>query len=199
MAFAGADTLATTFVLMSAVRQIAKAHPVDIVFTGKQTIDGDTAQVGPGIAIRLGWELLTYVSKIRSIDTDTKQIVIERRAEGGVQVLASRLPCVMTLLEGINEMRFADMAGMFRAARYDVPQWGVAGAGIEDTSQAGMKGSPTAVAQVFAPKPKEVKALVIAGDTAQAKAEALLDRMFADLPKLEKSLLEHLDALGARQ
>jgi electron transfer flavoprotein beta subunit len=184
---------------MSAVRQIAKSHPVDIVFTGKQTIDGDTAQVGPGIAIRLGWELLTYVSKIRSIDTETKRIVIERRAEGGVQVLESRLPCVMTLLEGINEMRFADMAGMFRAARYDVPHWGVAGAGIEDTRQAGMKGSPTAVAQVFAPKPKEVKALVIAGDTPQAKAEALLDRMFADLPKLEKSLLDHLDALGARQ
>jgi electron transfer flavoprotein beta subunit len=199
MAFAGADTLATTFVLMSAIRQIAKAHPVDIVFTGKQTIDGDTAQVGPGIAIRLGWELLTYVSKIRSIDTDTQQIVIERRAEGGVQVLESRLPCVITLLEGINEMRFADMDGMFRAARYDVPHWGVAGAGIEDTSQAGMKGSPTAVAQVFAPKPKEVKALVIAGDTPQAKADALLDRMFADLPKLEKSLLDHLDAQGARQ
>ncbi len=199
MAFAGADTLATTFVLMSAIRQIAKAHPVDIVFTGKQTIDGDTAQVGPGIAIRLGWQLLTYVSRIRSVDSDTRQIVIERRAEGGVQVLESRLPCVITLLEDINEMRFADMPGMFRAARYDVQRWGVAGAGIEDTSQAGMKGSPTVVSQVFAPKPKEVKALAISGDTPRAKAEALLDRMFADFPKLEKSLLDHLDAVGARQ
>ncbi len=199
MAFAGADTLATTFVLMSAIRQIAKAHPVDIVFTGKQTIDGDTAQVGPGIAIRLGWQLLTYVSRIRSVDSDTRQIVIERRAEGGVQVLESRLPCVITLLEDINEMRFADMPGMFRAARYDVRRWGVAGAGIEDTSQAGMKGSPTVVSQVFAPKPKEVKALAISGDTPRAKAEALLDRMFADFPKLEKSLLDHLDAVGARQ
>ena len=198
IAFAGADTLATTFVLMSAIRQIAKAHPVDIVFTGKQTIDGDTAQVGPGIAIRLGWQLLTYVSKIRSVDTATQQIVIERRAEGGVQVLESRLPCVITLLEDINEMRFADMAGMFRAARYDVPRWGVADAGIEDTSQAGMKGSPTVVAQVFAPKPKEVKALAITGETPRAKAEALLERMFADFPKLEKSLLDHLDAVGAR-
>lgn len=197
--FAGSDTLATSYALASAIRTIGGGNPVDMVFCGKQTIDGDTAQVGPGIAIRLGWELLTYVSKIRSIDTDTRRIVVERRAEGGVQVLESRLPCVMTLLEGINEMRFADMPGMFRAARYEVPHWGVAGAGIEDTSQAGMKGSPTAVAQVFAPKPKEVKALVIAGDTPQAKAEALLDRMFADLPKLEKSLLDHLDALGARQ
>ena len=175
MAFAGADTLATTFVLMSAVRQISKTHPVDIVFTGKQTIDGDTAQVGPGIAVRLGWQLLTYVSKIRSIETDSRRIVIERRAEGGVQVLQSRLPCVITMLEGNSEMRFADMAGMFRAARCEVPNWGVAAAGIEDTRQAGMKGSPTAVAQVYAPKPKEVKAQVIAGDTPQAMAEALLE------------------------
>lgn len=199
MAFAGADTLATTFVLTSAVQQISKLHPVDLVFTGKQTIDGDTAQVGPGIAIRLGWQLLTYVSKIRSYDTDTKRIVIERRAEGGVQVLETRLPCVITLLEGINEMRFADMAGMFRAARYEVPRWGVAGAGISDALQAGMKGSPTAVAQVFAPKPKEVKALRIEGDSPRAKAHALLDKMFADHPQLEASLLEHLDALGTQQ
>ena len=198
-AFAGADTLATTFVLMSAIRQIAKAHPVDIVFTGKQTIDGDTAQVGPGLAIRLGWQLLTYVSKIRAVDTDTHQIVVERRAEGGVQVLESRLPCVITLLEDINQMRFADMPGMFRAARYEVPCWGVADAGIQDTGQAGMKGSPTVVAQVFAPPPKEVKALAIAGDTPKAKAEALLDRMFADFPKLERALLDHLDAVEARQ
>jgi electron transfer flavoprotein beta subunit len=199
MAFAGADTLATTFVLMSAIRQISQAHPVDIVFTGKQTIDGDTAQVGPGIAIRLGWQLLTYVSRIRSYDLDTQRIVIERRAEGGVQVLESRLPCVITLLEGINEMRFADMAGMFRAARYEVPHWGVTGAGIEDTSQAGIKGSPTVVAQVFAPKPREVKALAIAGDTPQAKAHALLEKIFIDYPKLEESLLEHLDAVGAQR
>jgi electron transfer flavoprotein beta subunit len=199
MAFAGADTLATTFVLASAVQHIAKSHPVDIVFTGKQTIDGDTAQVGPGIAIRLGWQLLTYVSNIRSYDTGTKQIIIERRAEGGVQVLQSRLPCVITLIEGINEMRFADMAGMFRAARYEVPRWGVAATGITDTRQAGMKGSPTVVAQVFAPKPKEVKALRIEGDSPQAKARALLDKMFADHPQLEASLLEHLDAVGAQR
>jgi electron transfer flavoprotein beta subunit len=199
MAFAGADTLATTFVLMSAVRQIARTHPVDMVFTGKQTIDGDTAQVGPGIAVRLGWQLLTYVSKIRSCDAETRKIVIERRAEGGVQVLESRLPCVITLLEGGNEMRFAGMDGMFRAARYEVPKWGVAAAGIEDKSQAGIKGSPTVVAQVFAPKPKEVKAVTIAGDTPRAKAQALLERMFGDHPELEASLLEHLNTLGARQ
>jgi electron transfer flavoprotein beta subunit len=195
--FAGADTLATTYVLASAIRRIDREHPVDIVFTGKQTIDGDTAQVGPGIAIRLGWQLLTYVSKLRSVDTADRRITIERRAEGGVQVLESRLPCVITLLEGINEMRFADMAGMFRAARYDVPHWDHTLAGVDDLRQAGIKGSPTVVAQVFAPKPKEVTAQPIAGDTPRAKAQALLERMFADHPKLEESLLDHLETMGA--
>lgn len=196
-AFAGADTLATTFVIATAIQTIHQQNPVDIVFTGKQTIDGDTAQVGPGIAIRLGWQLLTYVSKLRSYDTAAKTISVERRAEGGVQVLESRLPCVITLLEGINEMRFADMAGMFRAARYEVPQWDRKLAGVEDVGQAGIKGSPTVVAQVFGPKPKAVKALPIEGASPREKAEALLDKMFADNPKLEDSLLDHLQTLGA--
>lgn len=197
--FAGADTLATTYVLASAIRQIDRHHPVDIVFTGKQTIDGDTAQVGPGIAIRLGWQLLTYVSKLRSLDTESRRITVERRAEGGVQVLESRLPCVITLIEGINEMRFADMAGMFRAARYTVQQWDHRLAGVDDLGQAGIKGSPTVVAQVFAPTAKAVTALPMPGDTPRAKAEALLDRMFADHPKLKASLIDHLQTAGARR
>jgi len=198
-AFAGADTLATTYALASAIRQLGKQHPVDLVFTGKQTIDGDTAQVGPGIAVRLGWQLLTYVSKLRDLDVGAKRIVVERRAEGGVQVLASRLPCVITLLEGTNELRFADMVGMFRAARYEVPHWDRNLAGIEDASKVGLKGSPTVVAQVFAPRPKAVKAQPMLGDTPRAMADALLDKLFADHPELEEYLLDHLEILEAEQ
>jgi len=197
--FAGADTLATTYVLASAIRQLHAQHPVDVVFTGKQTIDGDTAQVGPGIAIRLGWQLLTYVSKLRELDADSKRIVVERRAEGGVQVLESKLPCVITMLEGANEMRFADMPGMFRAARHEVQRWDRTLAGIEELSKVGLKGSPTIVAQVFGPKPKAIKAQAIAGDTPRAMADALLDRMFAEHPGLEDALLDHLNHLGAAQ
>ena len=198
-AFAGADTLATTYALASAIRQLGKQHPVDLVFTGKQTIDGDTAQVGPGIAVRLGWQLLTYVSKLRDLDVGAKRIVVERRAEGGVQVLASRLPCVITLLEGTNELRFADMAGMFRAARYEMPHWDRNLAGIEDASKVGLKGSPTVVAQVFAPRPKAVKAQPMLGDTPRAMADALLDKLFADHPELEEYLLDHLEIVEAEQ
>src|SRR5574343_1315238 len=110
--FSGADTLATSYVLAAAIRMLDKEEPVDIVFTGKQTIDGDTAQVGPGIAKRLELELLTYVSRIVEVDLTSRQIVVERRAEGGVQVLKTAVPCLITMLEGTNEMRFAPLENM---------------------------------------------------------------------------------------
>ena len=111
-AFAGSDTLATSFALAAAIKTIQKNMPVDIIFTGKQTIDGDTAQVGPGIAKRLDYQLLTYVSKIRNVDEDKRTIEIERRAEGGVQHITTKLPVLITMLEGTNEMRFATMENM---------------------------------------------------------------------------------------
>lgn len=195
-AFAGADTLATTYVLATAIRQLDKQYPIDVVFTGKQTIDGDTAQVGPGIAVRLGFQLLTYVSKLREMDDNTKRIVVERRAEGGMQVLESRLPCVITMLEDSNEMRFADMAGMFRSARHEVTLWDRNLAGIDDVGKVGLKGSPTVVAQVFGPQPKAVQAQRIFGDTPRAMADALLEKMFSDHPSLEDRLLDHLRIAG---
>lgn len=198
-AFSGADTLATSYVLAAALRTLHEQLPLDLVFTGKQTIDGDTAQVGPGIAIRLGYQLLTYVSRIASIDPQTQSIVVERRAEGGVQVLESRLPAVVTMLEGSNTTRFADMPGMFQAARQQVQHWNREAIAITDLTQVGLKGSPTVVAQVFAPKPKAVRALRIEGETPAAMAEAFVEKLFTDYPQLEEALLEHLDQLAVQE
>ena len=90
--FAGSDTLATTYALAQAIRKIQQVYgDLDIVFAGKQTIDGDTAQVGPGVAKRLDLLQLTYVSKIDSCDPENREIIIERRAEGGVQVLKNSI------------------------------------------------------------------------------------------------------------
>jgi len=189
-AFAGADTLATSFALASAIQQIEKSMPVDLVFCGKQTIDGDTAQVGPGIAKRLNLELLTYISSIVSVSEQKKEIVVQRRSEGGVQVLKTRLPSLVTMLEGSNEMRFATMPDMIRAARTTVKRWDRVAAGIEDVSKIGLKGSPTVVSKVFAPTPKTVKAEIIRthSNDPDELAAALLLNVFTKFPHVREEI-----------
>lgn len=185
-AFAGSDTLATSFALASAIGQIDRNMAVDLVFCGKQTIDGDTAQVGPGIAKRLDLQLLTYVSEIDYVDPEQRQIVVRRRAEGGVQVLQTRLPCLITMLEGTNEMRFASQAGIFRAARYPLKVWNREQAGIEDPAKIGLKGSPTVVSKVFAPKPRTAKAEIISceSNTPKDLTVTLIAKLLTQHPQL---------------
>ncbi|PXW91899.1 electron transfer flavoprotein beta subunit [Sphaerotilus hippei] len=196
-AFAGADTLATSYALTAAIRKISQEQQVDLVFTGKQTIDGDTAQVGPGIAKRLGWNLLTYVSKINEVDLDGRSITVERRAEGGVQRLQTTLPSLITMLEGTNEMRFATMDDMLRAARVPVRRWNKDDAGIEDITKIGLKGSPTIVSKVFAPKARSQRAEMQAVDDGTSVNDVclnLLQKIFTTHPTLEQETVERLSA-----
>jgi electron transfer flavoprotein beta subunit len=195
-AFAGADTLATSYALAAAIRKIGSEQAVDLVFTGKQTIDGDTAQVGPGIAKRLGMNLLTYVSKIVAVDLDGRRLKVERRAEGGVQLLDTTLPSLITMLEGSNEMRFATMDDMLRAARVPVKRWSKEDAGIEDVSKIGLKGSPTVVSKVFGPTPRNEKAdcMAVADTSVNDVCMNLLHKMFTRHPLIEDELVERLSA-----
>ena len=188
--FAGSDTLATSYALTSAIQKLAEEEPVDIVFCGKQTVDGDTAQVGPGIATRLGFEQLTYITRIEDLNTASKEIVVQRRSEGGVQVLKTKLPCMITMLEGTNTIRFGKMDDLFRAARYELKTWSRDFTGAEE-SRVGLKGSPTVVSKVFVPKPRAEKAKMIeaASDTPDAMAAAAIDAIFAAQPKLAGDLL----------
>jgi electron transfer flavoprotein beta subunit len=199
-AFAGADTLATSYALASAIRTIGREQAVDMVFTGKQTIDGDTAQVGPGIAKRLELQLLTYVARIVEIDLEAGSIVIERRAEGGVQVLKTALPCLVTMLENTNEMRFAGMDDMLRAARFDVRKWNKDLAGIEDVGKIGLKGSPTVVSKVFGAKARTEKADVeaIESSTPRDAALNLIQKIFTRNPALEREMVERTLAWDVR-
>jgi len=190
-AFAGSDTLATSFALSQAVKKIGETFgPVDVVFTGKQTIDGDTAQVGPGIARRLGLNQLTYVAAIREANLEESTITVERRAEGGVQVLSTKLPCLITMLEGTNELRRGSIDVALRAARAEVITWNAAAAGITETIKCGLKGSPTVVKRVFAPPPRSEKArqIDIAGLAPDQMAANALEEVFKRLPSLEKEL-----------
>jgi electron transfer flavoprotein beta subunit len=196
-AFAGADTLATSYALTSAIRKIHAEQAVDLVFTGKQTIDGDTAQVGPGIAKRLGWNLLTYVSKINEVDLDGQTLTVERRAEGGVQRLQTTLPSLITMLEGTNEMRFATMDDMLRAGRCQIRKWSKDDAGIEDITKIGLKGSPTIVSKVFAPKARSVRAeMQEVGDGTNVNDVCLnlLQKIFTTHPTLEQETVDRLSA-----
>lgn len=186
--FAGSDTLATTYALASAIQKIAETYgPVDVVFTGKQTIDGDTAQVGPGIAKRLGVRQLTYISRITSLDLGEGTIEVERRCESGVQVLRTKLPCLITMLEGTNQIRRGAMADALRAARAEIVKWSARDAGIAEVAKCGLKGSPTIVKRVFAPQPRIEKATFVEPGE-QPPAEALIAEIFARAPKLESTL-----------
>jgi electron transfer flavoprotein beta subunit len=186
-AFAGSDTLATTYALAQAIRKIEENFgPQDIVFAGKQTIDGDTAQVGPGVAKRLNLLQLTYVSKIVSCDKDAGEIVVERRAEGGVQLLKTKMPCLITTLEGVNEVRRGTIDDSLRAARAEIVTWSAKDAGIAELAKCGLKGSPTIVKKVFAPAPRTERAAFIEPQkTASDSAEAVIGAIFARQPSLE--------------
>lgn len=191
-AFAGADTLATSFALAAAITQISKEMAVDMVFTGKQTIDGDTAQVGPGIAKRMDLQLLTYVSKVEAVNLTAREVQVQRRAEGGVQVLRTRLPVLVTMLEGTNEMRFATMENMFRAARCQIRIWDRVAAGIEDVGKIGLKGSPTVVSKVFAPQAKTRRADIIDTESGEPRdlALTLVGKLFTQHAKLGEALVK---------
>ena len=190
--FAGSDTLATSFALSQAVRKIGETWGApDVVFTGKQTIDGDTAQVGPGIARRLGLNQLTYVAAINAIDLEAGTIAVARRAEGGVQELSTKLPALITMLEGTNEIRRGTVPDVLRAARAKIEVWNAAAAGITELTLCGLRGSPTVVKRVFAPTPRAAKAeQVEAKDRPyEAIAEDVMERIFAAQPAMEAELM----------
>jgi len=191
--FAGSDTLATSYALAGVLKKIGEEWGVpSIIFTGKQTIDGDTAQVGPGIAKRLGYNQLTYVSRIVDIDEAAGTLTVERRAEGGVQVLATRMPALITMLEGTNEIRRGSLDDALRAARAKVVIWNAADAGITDLTKCGLRGSPTIVKKVFAPTARTEKARQIPTDDQSASdlAKAAMAEIFSRLPSIEADLLQ---------
>jgi electron transfer flavoprotein beta subunit len=147
-AFAGADTLATAYTLAKTIEKIGE---VDLVICGKQAIDGDTAQVGPGIATRLGIPQLTYVAKVREIDPAKKKIVVERMLENGREVVECSLPVVITVMKDINEPRLPSLLGIKKAAKATIPTWTAKEIGV-DENRVGLKGSPTWVWKVFSPE-----------------------------------------------
>jgi electron transfer flavoprotein alpha/beta subunit len=143
-ALAGADTLATAYALSAAIRKLGD---FDLVLCGKQAIDGDTAQVGPGIAERLGIPQITYA---REIQVDGGAVRVKRMLEDGYEIVEADLPALVTVVKQINEPRYPAVKGLLAAKRKEIPIWSAAD--IEaDPERIGRAGSPTRVVRTWTP------------------------------------------------
>ncbi len=149
--FAGADTWATSITLAAAIKKIGE---FDIIFTGKQAADGDTAQVGPGVAEFLDIPQATFVRKVDGIDTNSRTIALQSMWEEGSEKLELPLPCLITTVKEINEPRLPSLRGKMTAKKAEIPVWGFDDLNIEET-QVGLQASPTQVVKVFPPPPRK--------------------------------------------
>lgn len=167
-AFAGSDTLATSSVLAAAIRKL----PYDMVLTGRQAIDGDTAQVGPQIAEHLGIPNISYAEQIQP---EEGAVVVKRQYEDRYQMLRVKFPCLLTALSELAEPRYMTPGAIFCAYReQEVEIWSLGDIEI-DPSWLGLAGSPTKVRKTFTKAKKSV------GVTHQLEAEAAAETIVAKL------------------
>jgi len=149
--FGGADTLSTSNVLSAAIRKLASQEQLGLVICGKQTIDGDTAQVGPGIAVRLGFSQLTLVDRIEYLDFLANRIRVRRRLEGRYEIVEARLPAMITVVREINRPRYPTVPMRLKAEKRPITVWNNEELKL-DANTVGLKGSPTWVSKIFSPE-----------------------------------------------
>jgi electron transfer flavoprotein beta subunit len=144
-AFAGSDTLATSYTLAQTVRKIGE---YDLIICGKQAFDGDTAQVGPGLAEHLGIPQVTYAI---DLEIEGKTAKIKRLLSDRFEVVETKLPALITVVKQMNEPRHASLKNVMKARKKEIPQWTAEEIGA-DPARCGLNGSPTNVVRVFAPQ-----------------------------------------------
>jgi electron transfer flavoprotein alpha/beta subunit len=144
-AFAGSDTLATSYTLACAVRHLGD---YDMIICGKQAFDGDTAQVGPGLAEHLGIPQVTYAI---GIEVEGKKARIKRLLDDRFELVDVPMPCLLTVVKQINEPRHAGLKGVMKARKAEIPALSAADVGA-DPARCGLSGSPTNVMRVFSPQ-----------------------------------------------
>ncbi len=174
-AFGGADTCATSTTIAAGIRKIAD---YDIIFAGRQAIDGDTAQVGPQMARRLGLPVVTYVQKIREFKEGS--VVVERQLEDGYEVIECKTPCVLTAVKELNEPRYMSVPGIVEAYEKEITIWNENDVKL-DPSDCGLKASPTQVFRSFTPPPKGK------GEMLEGTVSEMVDTLVAKLK--EKHIL----------
>jgi len=168
-AFAGADTWATACTL---ARAIEKMGPYDLVICGRQTIDGDTGQVGPELAEMLGVPFVAYVSQVEEISGGGMRV--RRMIEDGYEVIEAPLPAVITVVKEINVPRLPSLRGQIRAKSAQIPVWTVKELGVE-SDRVGLSGSATQVVKIFFPQ-RAGHGEMLQGDL-ESQLSSLVDRL----------------------
>lgn len=164
-AFAGSDTWATSYTLGQGIKKLGE---VDLVICGKQAIDGDTAQVGPGVAEMIDIPFVSWVRKVEEVSHQA--IRVERMMEDGYDVVQVQLPALLTVVKEINEPRMASLKGKMRAKKAQITTFSVAE--LEVTPEKlGLKGSPTQVLRSFVPEKKS------GGEKVSGETPELVEKM----------------------
>lgn len=168
-ALGGSDTWATSNAISAAIEKIGD---FDLLFAGRQAIDGDTAQVGPQIAEKLQLPQVTYVEDFE-IAEDMKTITVKRALEDGYELIEIKTPCMLTAIKELNTPRYMSIGGIFDATKVDIPAWGAADLGVNPDTEVGLEASPTNVYRSFTPVPKG-QGMMVEGDTERDIADNLL-------------------------
>jgi electron transfer flavoprotein beta subunit len=170
-AFAGADTLATSYALAAAIRKVGD---FDLILCGEKTVDGDTGQVGPAVAERLGLPLLPFVSQLTEV-SDKKVVAVMETSAGSLNVEAS-FPLLLTATKEINIPRLPTLKEKLRARKAEVEKWSAADLAEVDASKLGAVGSATWVESISVPPEKKRKGEVLKGEDAAKQLVAALDK-----------------------
>ena len=158
-AFGGADTCATSTTLAAGIKKLGGA---DIIFAGRQAIDGDTAQVGPQVAQRLGLPVVTYVQDVK-IQGD--KVIVHRQMEDGYEVIEVQTPCLLTAVKELNTPRYMSIYGITEAYEKEITVWNHKDVGL-DPADCGLTASPTQVFRSFTP-PAKGRGVMLTGSVAE--------------------------------
>jgi len=181
-AFGGADTLATSLVLAEAIKRLAQREEVAVVLCGRQTIDGDTAQVGPGIATRLGYSQLTLVDGIEDLDLKAKRVRVRRKVGSRHEIVAAPLPAMISVVREINRLRYPIVPRRLMAEEAAVTLWNNQEMKLKEGT-IGLKGSATQVRKIFSPERAKGEILGDGINKPEEAAQLLLGKL------MEKDLL----------
>jgi len=170
--FAGADTLATSYALAAAIKKVGD---FDLLLCGEKTVDGDSGQVGPGVAERLGIPHLSFVSQISEC-SEEKITAVTETASGSI-IVESAFPVLLSCTKELNVPRLPTLKDKLRARKSEIEKWSASDlSDVADASKFGAEGSATWVESISVPPDKKRKGEVLKGEDAAANLVAAIDK-----------------------